>query len=89
VDRIGGETAQFGVPADDLLVLRQVDAEGLAPGDEGFNPLDIRTEGAERLVGRFRRLRQGCLVGLADVRNVAFDHELAHGRLRPASGPAG
>ena len=79
----GGEAAHLGVLLDDVLVLRQIDAEGLVAGDVALLPLDVGAELLQDLVRLCRRAAQLFARECADGGDVAFDDEFAqsHGGL--------
>jgi hypothetical protein len=63
------------MPADDRLVAREVDAKPLVAGDEALDPLNLRTELAQRIVRRGGRPAELSGLEISDARNFAFDDE--------------
>src|SRR5262245_23527734 len=64
---------------DHGLVLREVDAEGLALGHVAVDPLDVRGELREGLVRLGGSAAQLLARQRADARNIPFDDESAEG----------
>jgi hypothetical protein len=80
-DTVGGKTTTLCVFADDVLIVGEVDAEGLVRRHIGFLPLDVRRELCQHLVlflcGRLEFLA----VGAADGWKFALDDVATHGGL--------
>src|SRR4051794_38533034 len=83
VDGVDGEAAASPVLADELLVRGQVEAGDGVVGDIAVDPLDVRPEVSQDLVGRSgdRGERRG--VHLARARDGALDEVLVHGWVLP------
>jgi hypothetical protein len=71
----GGEAADFGVAADYFFVFRQVDAERLVGGYEGFYPLDVGGQLLQSAVGCFGGLAELFALQGAYLGDVTFYYE--------------
>src|SRR5262249_44529736 len=69
--------AGLGVFADDLVVLGEVDAEGLVVGDIALDPLDVGAELMQHLIGLGGSAPQLVALEGADLGNVPLDDEPA------------
>src|SRR5262245_22310179 len=72
------KAAQFGVAMDDRLIFGQVHTERLVGGNERFQPLNIRSQLAQGLVGLRRRGPELFPLQSSDLGDVALDYVLLH-----------
>ena len=79
---VRGKTSALGVLADQLLVLREVDAVDLVVGDEAVDPLNVGSENVEGDAGPRRRGVQRVTIERADSGNGALDDVLVIWYLR-------
>ena len=80
-DPVDRQADELGVAANRFLVRRDVDAVDLVVGDVGVQPLDLRSERAERFERPRRGLADLLLADIADVGDFPFDDVLRHGPL--------
>jgi hypothetical protein len=67
----------FGMPADDGVVGREIDAERFSVGDIALDPLDVGPKLTQNIV-HFRRGRVELLsVQRSDTRDISLDDEFA------------
>src|SRR5262245_29425959 len=78
------KAADLGMLANDRLVLGKIDAERLIGCDKAFDPLNVRCELGEGLVGFLGRAPELLSLQRADLWDVPFDDESAqcHGGLQ-------
>src|SRR3546814_3829646 len=77
-DAVGGEARGLGMPPDEILARRAVDAVDLVVGNVAMDPLDFRAQVPQHAARALRRALEVVLAQLSGARHLSFNHELRH-----------